>query len=70
MLKIKNGKARCVGYNDSERYFAIGKIYNVIDNTIVDDTDFKYNLHTPFRQSNEVLLSLYRQLCHYNTYAY
>ena len=43
MVKIKNGKVRCVGYNDSERYFTIGKIYNVIDNTIVDDTDFKYN---------------------------
>ena len=43
MLKIKNGKIRCVGYNDSEHYFTIGKIYNVIDNTIVDDTDFKYD---------------------------
>ena len=43
MLKIKNGKVRCVGYNDSERYFTIGKIYNVIDNTIIDDTDFKYD---------------------------
>lgn len=43
MVKIKNGKVRCVGYNDRERYFTIGKIYNVIDNTIVDDTDFEYN---------------------------
>ena len=43
MLKIKNGKVRCVGYNDSERYFTIGKIYNGIDNTNIDDTDVKYD---------------------------
>ena len=52
MLKIKNGKVRCIGYNDSEDYFTIGKIYNVIDNTIVDDTGFKYNHYNMESEKN------------------
>ena len=43
MLKIKNGKVKCVGYNDSERYFTIGKVYDVVDNTIICDTGYNYN---------------------------
>ena len=42
MLKIKNGKVKCVGYNASEKGFTIGKVYNVVDNTITNDNGFNY----------------------------
>ena len=43
MLKVKNGKVKCIGYNAAEHGFTIGKVYDVVDNTIVNDRGFKYN---------------------------
>lgn len=42
MLNIKNGKVKCVGYNNGERRFTVGKVYDVIDNTITNDNGYKY----------------------------
>ena len=42
MLNIKNGKVKCVGYNRDERCFTVGKVYDVVDNTITNDNGFKY----------------------------
>lgn len=41
-LNIKNGKVKCVGYNRAERHFTVGKVYDVVDNTIVNDNGFRY----------------------------
>lgn len=42
-LNIKNGKVKCVGYNKKERYFTVGKVYDVVDNAITNDRGFTYN---------------------------
>ena len=39
---IKNYKVRCVGYKRKERYFTIGKVYNVVDGKITNDIGFTY----------------------------
>ena len=41
-LNIKNGKVKCVGYHRNERYFTVGKVYDVVNNTIVNDNGFEY----------------------------
>lgn len=38
----KNYKVKCVGYKKSERYFTIGKVYNVIDGKITADNGYTY----------------------------
>lgn len=38
----KNYKVRCVGYNAKERCFTIGKLYDVIGNTIKNDNGHTY----------------------------
>ena len=44
--KSKDGdtyKVRCVGYNDAERLFTIGKVYEVKNNGITNDLGFTYH---------------------------
>lgn len=43
VTEITNGKVRCVGYKGSERYFTIGKIYEVKNNTITSDIGHVYD---------------------------
>lgn len=38
----KNYKVRCVGYKSTERYFTIGKVYDVFDGKITNDNGFTY----------------------------
>ena len=38
----KNYKVRCVGYKRKERYFTVGKVYDVIDGNITDDNGYTY----------------------------
>lgn len=38
----KNYKVRCVGYNRKERYFTIGKVYDVVDGNITSDDGYTY----------------------------
>lgn len=42
---MKNAyKVRCVGYTQNiEKYFTIGKVYDVVNNTITNDNGFTYN---------------------------
>lgn len=35
-------KVRCVGYNRDERYFTVGKVYDVVNGTITNDNGFTY----------------------------
>lgn len=49
---IQNGKVRCVGYNRGERYFSVGRVYDVIDNTIVNDNGYKYDIRNIRGESN------------------
>lgn len=37
-----NGKVKCVGYHRQEKFFTIGKVYDVVNGTIVSDTGYKY----------------------------
>ena len=37
-----NYKVKCTGYKKEERYFTIGKVYEVIDNTITNDHGYTY----------------------------
>lgn len=46
MLNIKNGKVKCIGCKCRERYFTVGKVYDVIDNTITNDMGYKYDCCT------------------------
>lgn len=39
----KNYKVRCVGYKCKERYFTIGKVYDVVDGKITNDSGYTYN---------------------------
>jgi hypothetical protein len=41
-MLTKNYKVKCVGYKTSERYFKIGKVYDVVDNKITSDNGFTY----------------------------
>lgn len=38
----KNYKVRCVGYKRKERYFTVGKVYNVVDGNITNDNGYTY----------------------------
>lgn len=38
----KNYKVRCVGYKRKERYFTIGKVYDVVNNKITNDNGYTY----------------------------
>lgn len=38
----KNYKVRCVGYKSKERYFTIGKVYDVVDGNITNDNGYTY----------------------------
>lgn len=38
----KNYKVRCTGYNNLERYFTKGKVYEVKDNAITNDNGYTY----------------------------
>lgn len=38
----KNYKVRCVGYKRAERYFTIGKVYDVVDGEITNDNGYTY----------------------------
>ena len=38
----KNYKVRCVGYKRRERYFTIGKVYDVVDGNITNDNGHTY----------------------------
>lgn len=40
----KNYKVRCVGYKREERYFTIGKVYDVVDGEITNDNGFTYSV--------------------------
>ena len=42
-MENKNYKVRCVGYNRDERYFTVGKVYDVVNGTITNDNGFTYN---------------------------
>lgn len=40
-----NYKVRCTGYNqNSEKYFTVGKVYDVVNNTIKSDSGFVYKM--------------------------
>lgn len=38
----KNYRVRCVGYNRDERYFTVGKVYDVVNGRIKNDNGFEY----------------------------
>ena len=38
----KNYKVRCVGYKRGERYFTVGKVYDVVNGKITNDNGFTY----------------------------
>lgn len=38
----KNYKVRCVGYKRDERYFTVGKVYDVVDGKITNDNGVTY----------------------------
>lgn len=38
----KNYKVRCVGYKRDERYFTVGKVYDVVDGEITNDNGHTY----------------------------
>lgn len=38
-----NYKVKCTGYKRDERYFTVGKVYDVVDNTIKSDGGFLYD---------------------------
>ena len=38
----KNYKVRCVGYKRKERYFTVGKVYDVVDGEITNDNGYTY----------------------------
>lgn len=38
----KNYKVRCVGYKSNERFFTIGKVYDVVDGEITNDRGYTY----------------------------
>ena len=38
----KNYKVRCVGYKRKERYFTVGKVYDVVDGNITNDNGYTY----------------------------
>lgn len=39
---MENYKVRCVGYNTNERYFTVGKVYDVVNGTITNDNGYTY----------------------------
>lgn len=39
----KNYKVRCVGYKHKERYFTIGKVYDVVNGKITNDNGYTYS---------------------------
>ena len=41
----KSYKVRCVGYKRKERYFTIGKVYDVVDGNITNDNGYTYSDH-------------------------
>lgn len=41
-MDINNGFVRCVGYRRSERYFTIGKVYEVVNGSIRNDNGYTY----------------------------
>lgn len=43
----KNYKVRCVGYRyrKGERYFTVGKVYNVVDGNITNDNGYTYSYY-------------------------
>lgn len=38
----KNYKVRCIGYKRKERYFTVGKVYDVVDGEITNDNGYTY----------------------------
>ena len=39
---MKKYKVRCTGYKTAERYFTVGKVYDVVDGRITNDNGFTY----------------------------
>ena len=39
----KNYKVRCVGYKRKERYFTVGKVYDVVYGNITNDNGYTYS---------------------------
>lgn len=56
-----NFKVKCVGYNAKERYFTIGKIYDVKDGQIFCDDGGKYKHWSDFGESFENLREWFKQ---------
>lgn len=50
----KNYKVRCVGYKRKERYFTIGKVYDVVNGKITNDNGFIYWDPKNYRDYNDV----------------
>lgn len=42
VMENKNYKVRCVGYNSGERYFTVGKVYDVVNGRITNDNGHTY----------------------------
>lgn len=45
VTEIRNGNVRCVGYKTFERYFTLGKVYEVKDDKITNDNGYTYTTH-------------------------
>ena len=42
LKELYDGKVRCVGYKRKERYFTIGKVYQVTGGCVTNDDGFEY----------------------------
>ena len=56
----KNCKVRCVGYKRNERYFTIGKVYDVVDGNITNDNGYTYGDTGYYRDVIEFLSRWYK----------
>lgn len=49
VTEIKNGKVRCIRYNQNNaRQFTIGKVYDMKNDTIQSDSGFTYRNYSPY----------------------
>ena len=51
MFTIKNGVVRCVGYNTNEKFFHLGKCYEVKNNAIKSEIGHTYNKENTMEKS-------------------
>lgn len=56
----KNYKVRCVGYNGIERCFTIGKVYDVVDDTIINDIGYAYGNYRDCKDVIQFLSKWYK----------